>query len=42
MPGTKAVDGPFASRLDPGLLRKVIRDADITVEEFKKLLTGGR
>jgi len=41
-PGLKPVTVPMHHELDPGLLRKIIRDADITVEEFTKLLKGWR
>ena len=39
-PGRKPVTVPRHHELDPGLLRRIIRDAGITVEEFVRLLKG--
>jgi predicted RNA binding protein YcfA (HicA-like mRNA interferase family) len=37
-PSHKPITVPFHKELKPGLLRKIINDADLSVEEFKKLL----
>ena len=37
-PSHKPIIVPFHKELKPGLLRKIIKDADLSVEEFKRLL----
>jgi predicted RNA binding protein YcfA (HicA-like mRNA interferase family) len=37
-PGRKSVTVPNYKEVSRGLLRKILRDAEITVEEFLKLL----
>jgi predicted RNA binding protein YcfA (HicA-like mRNA interferase family) len=37
-PGRKSVTVPNHKEVSRGLLRKILRDAEITVEEFLKLL----
>jgi len=37
-PSHEPITVPFHKELKPGLLRKIIKDADLSVEEFKKLL----
>ena len=37
-PSHKPITVPLHKELKPGLLRKIIKDADLSVEQFKKLL----
>jgi predicted RNA binding protein YcfA (HicA-like mRNA interferase family) len=37
-PGRKSVTVPNYKEVSQGLLRKILRDAEITIEEFLKLL----